>query len=523
MKKDKKTKNKKVKDTKKASKTKNKSSKKIVSRIINILSIIVLGLFLYKVYKLDMIPMKYYKVGAIALIVLELIYTLLCINKKKTGKLLVIFNIFAVLFMIGELFGVWYIDKTVNFLQKNLMKDYEIDEYYVVANAKSTIKSIKELDGETIYYSVDTDNYKELKEALKKKTTAKIEKVDTLSDSLMKLDYPENAILINSGTFDSLIENDPVYDEHTKIIDTIKISIKKKQKKESDIDITSESFIIYLSGIDTRGNTLVKKSLSDVNMLITVNPKTKTILLVSIPRDSYVQLHGYSGKKDKLTHAGSLGGVELSKATVEDMMDVHADYYARVNFKAVINLVNAVGGVDVYEEHTKQSFRLWTNRTCVIQPGENHLYGDCALAFARERYHYSDGDMQRNRNQQMVLKALFNRITSSADMVANYSKLLNAVDGTFETDMSQEDIAALIKFQLNDMSAWKFESQNVTGGTGRTTTYSSGSTELSVVYPTQESINAAKEAIKKVYNGEPLEDTTTDTTTTDSTTTKTAQ
>jgi LCP family protein required for cell wall assembly len=386
------------------------------------------------------------------------------------------------------------------------MKDYEVDEFYLVTNFDSKIKSSKELNGGIIYYNVDTEHYNKMKENLKKKTNAKIEETESLADTLVQLAEMEKVVILNSGIYQSITDNDPEYGKHLKIIDTIKIYVKKeKSKKKANVDeITTKPFIIFLSGIDTRGNTLVKKSLSDVNMLITVNPNTKTILLVSIPRDSYVQLHGYRGK-DKLTHAGSLGGLELSKATVEDFMGVKADYYARVNFRAVINLVDAVGGITVQEDpEVKKRFKAWTNAGCWIEPGENHFGGECALAFARERYHYSKGDMQRNINQQKVLKALFDKMSTNTYTVAHYTDILNAVNGTFETDMQMEEIAALVKFQLNDLTPWKFESQNVVGGTGRTTTLSSGSTELSVVYPNQSSVNEAKEAIRKVLAGESL-------------------
>ena len=523
MKKEKKTKKIKEKNTKVKTKKKDTKGKKIariiirtISILLLIASVVMLVLFLKSILDLDMLPMKYFKIGALTLIGLDLIYALVCINKKKAGVLLIIFDIFAIAIMVAQWFGISYIGKTQTFLKDNLMNDYDVDEYYFVTNASSDTKSLEKIDGDTIYYYVDTDYYSILKKSFKKKTSAKLEEVDSLADALTKLDTPENIILINSGTFDSITENDPEYDKNTKIIDALKLYIKKDKSKitQSEVDITSEPFIIFLSGIDTRGSTLVKKSLSDVNMLITINPNTKTILLVSIPRDSYVQLHGYRGK-DKLTHAGSLGGLELSKATVEDLMGVQADYTVRVNFKAVINLVDAIGGVTVVEDAIKENskpFNLWTNRTCWIHYGENNLNGECALAFARERYHYFDGDMQRNRNQQKVLKAIFDKVSTSTYAVANYNKLLQAVDGTFETSMSQEDIAALVKFQLNDMTPWKFESQNVVGGTGRTTTLSSGSTELSVVYPSQSSIDAAKEAIRKVMAGEPLHPEETQTT-----------
>lgn len=494
------------KETKKITKKK-KASKKIVSRTINILSIIAISCFLVYTYKVvNFIPIKYFRIAALSLVGFELIYTLLCINKKRSGIILKLFNVIGILLIAGCVVGYWYFDKTMDFMKKNFEKNYTYDEYYLVTNIGSKYKNAKALNGTTIYFNVDTDYLAEIKTELKKKTTAKIQETETLSEPLAALAEPGNVILLNSGLYQSITANDEGYAEHIKIIDTISIVVPRvKEEKEKEIDLTNTPFIIFLSGIDTRGETLVKRSLSDVNMFIVVNPNTKTILLVSIPRDSYVQLHGYRGKKDKLTHAGSLGGLELSKATCEDIMGVKADYYGRVNFRAVVNLVNAVGGVVVQEEpEVTKRFSLWTNRKCWIEPGENYLTGECALAFARERYHYSKGDMQRNINQQKVLKALFDKLSTSTYMVAHYTDFLNAVDGTFETDMSVQDMQKLIKFQLNDMTPWKFESQNVVGTTGRTTTYSSGSTELSVVYPNQNSINEAKEAIRKVIAGEPL-------------------
>ena len=503
-------KEKKIKNTTKST----KSSKKIVSRIINILSIIITGLFLVYLYKVDILPIKYFRIGAIALVAFELVYTLLCINKKRSGVILKIFNVIAVIFIIAQAVAFFYLYKTNSFMKNNLGgKDYVIDEFYVVANVSSPIKKIKEADGGSIYYYVDTPHFTELKAALKKKTTAKIEKQDSLDASLDKLSYPDNLVILNSGIYESIKTNDEEYASYLKIIDTIKVKVKKEKQETPDIDITNTPFTIFLSGIDTRGKTLTKRSLSDVNMVIVVNPNTRTILLVSIPRDSFVQLHGYSGKKDKLTHAGSLGGLELSKATVDDMLDIKTDYTVRVNFQAVMSLVDAVGGVTVNEDKAKKRFSCWTDRRCWIEPGENNLNGQCALAFARERYAYYDGDMQRNRNQQKVLMAIFNKLTSSYTLAAHYTDILSAMEDTFETSLTDEDIKKLVKFQLNDMKGWTFESQNVTGGTGRTTTYSSGSTELSVVYPNQQTIDDAKEAIRKVLAGEDLHatETTTDT------------
>lgn len=501
-----------MKKNNKKKKVKNTKGRKIAGIIIRtfsfivlIASIVMLILFLKNILGLNMLPMKYFKIGALVLIGIELIFALVCVNKKKAGALLIIFDIIMIAIMVVQWFGISYIGETQKFLKDNLMKDYDVDEYYIVMNVQSDITKASELDGGSIYYNVETDHYKKLKENLAKKTTAKIEETDSLADSLIKLANPENAVILNSGIYSSLKDNDPEYIGWTKIVDTIKIYIKKEKKAENtpNIDITNTPFTVFISGIDTRGKTLIKRSLSDVNMVMVVNPNTRTILLVSIPRDSFVTLHGY-GRKDKLTHAGSLGGLELSRSTVEDLLDIKTDYTVRVNFQAVIDLVDAVGGVTVNEDKATKKFSCWTDRGCWIEPGENNLNGRCALAFARERYTYYDGDMQRNRNQQKVLMAVFDKITSSTALIINYKNILAAMDGTFETSMSKEEIAALVKFQLDDMEGWTFESANVTGGTGREVTYSGGSTPLSVVYPSQKTINEAKDAIAKVLAGESL-------------------
>ena len=193
---------------KKKKKNNKKMSKKrmIANRIIKILSIIILlvsivmtVLFLKKILELDMLPMKYFKIGALALCGIELIYALVCINKKKAGVLLILFDLIIILLTVIEFFGISYIGKTQKFLKDNLMKDYEVDEFYLVTNTNSTIKKAKELNGKTVYYYVDTEHLKKMKEALKKKTTAKVEETESLAESLVKLTDPENVVILNSG------------------------------------------------------------------------------------------------------------------------------------------------------------------------------------------------------------------------------------------------------------------------------------------------------------------------------------
>ena len=221
--------------------------------------------------------------------------------------------------------------------------------------------------------------------------------------------------------------------------------------------------------------------------------------MVNVPRDYYVQLHGKTGLKDKLTHAGMNGGVQLSKATMEDIFGLEINYYVRVGFNAVIKLVDAVfpEGI-VINNDQNYSIRCWTDQSCVFKPGDNKVKGRCALAFARERHAYSTGDRHRGENQQQVIQLLFNKLSSTKSLLTNYDKIMKALEGTFDTNLSTDNITSLIQFQLDDMRGWEFETANVTGSDASSETYSFPKQKLYVMIPNQESINEAKAKIEGI-------------------------
>ena len=163
--------------------------------------------------------------------------------------------------------------------------------------------------------------------------------------------------IINSGSFESLLSIDDKLEDKVRILDTIEVKTKVDEEN-INIDVTKNPFVIYLSGIDTRSNYMPARSLSDVNIILAVNPNTKNILMVHIPRDAYVQIHNTTGLKDKLTHAGTRGGIKLSMATIEDLLEIDIPYYIRVNFNAVVDLVNAIGGINIYSD-VNYSFTCW--------------------------------------------------------------------------------------------------------------------------------------------------------------------
>lgn len=479
--------------------SKEKSKKKVrtFSKTLCFIALIVLCVFLYVVYKLNVLPIKYFYAASISLGVLWLIYFAVCINKKIKKGILIIVNLLAIIFIIGESYVTHELYKTYDFLNNGLHVKSTKDIYYVVVNNNSLYNNSSDIKNKIVYYYEDIDEIEELKNIVTKRLKVTLEEVEdyhSLFESL--LEDNEKIILINAGSFDALIENDEKYKDNLKKIDEIEFE-KILENITSEANIMKEPFIVYLSGIDTRTDSMPSRSLSDVNMFIVVNPDTRKILLVNIPRDYYVYLHGKKGLRDKLTHAGILGGIELSKATVEDILGYKADYYIRVNFNSVVKLVDAIGGIAINSD-VNYSFRCWTDRSCVFKPGDNKVGGKCALAFARERHAYKTGDRHRGENQQQVIKLVVDKLTSSTSLIQNYDKILRALEGTFESNLSTDNITSVVQYQLDDMRGWEFITSNLSGTGGMEPTYSYPNSSLSVMFPDQKTVEEAKTKIKEI-------------------------
>ena len=264
--------------------------------------------------------------------------------------------------------------------------------------------------------------------------------------------------------------------------------------------ITKEPFVVYLSGVDNRGD-LTEKARSDVNILAVVNPTTKQAALINTPRDYYVDLAG-TDSKDKLTHAG-LYGVETSMATLGNLYGVDVEHYLRINFAGFINIIDAIGGVDVYSDQAFTSVGSpgYYDPTTFAE-GWNHLDGKSALAFARERHAFKTGDIQRGINQMKVIDAVANKLKSPA-LLMGFSKLMDAAADCFVTSLSQEQISALVRMQLGDLANWDIQSYTVTGsGAKSTKCYSAKGQSLYVMKPDENSVNEAKALVAAVLGGE---------------------
>ena len=279
-----------------------------------------------------------------------------------------------------------------------------------------------------------------------------------------------------------------------------KVTLGEEEPDYEAMAVTTEPFVVYLSGVDNRGE-LTENARSDVNILAVVNPVTKRVALVNTPRDYYVDLAG-TDSKDKLTHAG-LYGVETSMETLGGLYGIEVDHYVRINFAGFIDIVDALGGVDVYSDmaFTSVGSPGYYDPTDFVE-GWNHLDGAAALAFARERHAFATGDIQRGINQMKVIDAMLEKIKSPT-LLTNYSRLLAAVADNFVTSLSSNQIAALVRMQLSDFAAWEIENCSVTGSSSSSThCYSAQGQKLYVMTPDEASVEAARAVIQSVLSGE---------------------
>ena len=486
-----------------AKKNKNNIIQKIVDwKVILGIQVIASIALIALLFKLGALPMMYTMMIIVGVLVLLLISFLLMKPSKKaqSGNVrTIIGKIISVILSLGLLFGSLSVAKGDSVLSKITGADSQTTRISVIVLKDSIFKDVKDLKGQTIEASnTSSDDMKKAIEDLNKKvdniTVSNVEEFTQLADDLYS--GKTNAIFIDEGYSSMFEDTHENFVNETRVLYTYEIhkEVKDFAKKAN---VTEEVFNIFISGIDTTG-PVSTVSRSDVNMIVTVNPKTKQILMTSIPRDYYVTLAN-KGKKDKLTHAG-LGGVENSVKTLENFLGIDINYYARVNFTSLITMVDALGGIDVESPVAFTTMHGGYH----IKKGMNHMDGDMALGFVRERYGLANGDNDRVKNQQRVLTGMLEKMMSPS-IITNYSSILDSIAGSFETNMSSSDITSLIKMQLNDMSKWEIM-QIQLEGTGKSMTGGAymPNNKLYYMIPNQNSVDKCVSLIKKMDAGEKI-------------------
>jgi len=459
----------------------NKRSKRArsgkVKRSVNIalLTIYVLlgGFLLFLIFRHNILAFRYLNVMTAAVVILVALASLLLIIYRKAEKFTIFFLTLAILVSSVSFFA---LQQFVGFTSHiNSTSNYSEYSMSVVVLKDSDVHNVTQLDGVTGPTDTDNDNIQKLIADIKTSQSKEltVEQSNSYLAAYKSLIAGEAKAIVLNSVFENIIESE-----------------------YPDYASKNQSFNVYVSGIDTYG-PISSVSRSDVNIIMTVNRETKKILLTTTPRDSYVPIaDGGNNQKDKLTHAG-IYGVDSSIHTLENLYGVDINYYVRLNFTSFLKLIDLLGGVDVYNDqeftsrHGKFHFPV----------GNVHLDSEQALGFVRERYSLADGDRDRGRNQQKVIVAIIQKLTST-EALKNYSDIIQGLQDSLQTNMPIETMIDLVNTQLESGGSYKVNSQDLKGtGQMGLPSYAMPDSNLYMMEIDDSSLAAAKSAIQDVMEG----------------------
>lgn len=458
-----------------------------------VIQIIVDAFVIGKLIKMNVVPTLYFVIIICCLIAVNLL-TFLSTKRLWTGIVMLIISLILSGVMIYGLDVLNKADSAVNDVSQD--SDKQVTEMVIVVLNDSEAQEISDLKEFTVGYLNDSDieasqnMLDQIKEAAGDISTAEFTGITEAVNALY--DKTINALVMNKAYIAVVSELDGYsdFEQRTKQIFSSEIVryINIVPEKETNLD----AFVVYFTGIDTFGG-VTATSRSDVNILAVINTKTRHIQLINTPRDYYVELPNSGGAKDKLTHAG-IYGVDNSIGALEMLYGVDVDYYVRINFSGFEEIIDALGGIDVYSEYdfTVEPIKHYT-------VGINHLSGIEALAFARERYSFAEGDVQRGKNQMAVITALIQQL-SSPEILYNYTSVLDSISQSFQTNMQSDTIYSLVKRALSSTSGWTVDSYSVAGNGSYEETYSIPGMQVYVMEPNVSDVEEAKSKIEAVLN-----------------------
>ena len=484
---------------------------RVIGIVLSILLVVASFYLLYQLIKINVLPTKLLFLITIIFVLSDAIFALLLCYYTRAVVSKIICVVITLVLIFGSCLGGYYISKTGSLLTNitNVTKHAK-NTVSVVVKQSSDIKNKSQLNGLSVgtLRTIGTQgSSKALTELSKDGIVMNQSEYDSLSAMLEAFYNGEvDSIIINESSRSQILDMESYaeFDNNTRVVYQTSYKVENTDKANAVSDITSKPFNVLISGSDTRGG-FDENGRSDVIMVATINPKTSTILLTSVPRDFYVTTACdaadgcMQGALDKITHTG-IHGTNTTKRTVEQLLGIEINYTFKVGFDTVTDLVDALGGVDV----TVAPGYAYSNSAITIHEGVNHLNGTQALEYARERYAYTEGDRQRTKNQQQVLMGIVNEATKPS-VITKYASIMDAMANTFSTTMSNEEISDLIKYQINNNPKWKME-QYMVDGTGDTLMCAELGDAASVMVPDQSTVKMAKDKINAVLAGKSADD-----------------
>lgn len=484
----------------------------MILRIIGMLFImfqaVVTAILIVTLLNLGILPDKYLVVISVILAVLLGIGIAIQLIFKKKNAVRNIGMVLSALVSIILIIGSVYLSKTNTVIEQIADNDKNYSTYDVVILSADKASDIQETADYTFgtCSNFNKDSYPEVISELNKRLKVTASTQDYVSafaqvDALYGGEV--DAVIYEHSFQDTISEQYTDYESKIKVIDQIKIE-NSASVTANQVDVLAEPFIVFISGNDQWGEVTMGGR-SDVNILVCVNPSTQQILLVTVPRDYYVNFVGLDDPTvmDKLTHAG-IYGVDVQINTLENLFDCDINYFMQVNFTSIVDIVDAVGGITVNNQYAFETDYV-DGYGFTFPEGEITLTGEEALWYCRERHHLEDGDLGRGRHQQEVIEGILNKVTS-ASAIMNYDKLLDAVSNCMITNMPKSQMTEFMKYQLEFNPKWHLFKTQALGDVDYMPSYAAGGQYLSVVLPYESSVEYISDLVAKISGSSELMD-----------------
>ncbi len=478
---------------------KNKVFSGILASMYTIINIV----FMIYLCVIDILALRYVVVAGIVLAIITLLVDLMILKTRSIFSRLIEIVLIALTLTV-YVFVYHNYNVTLDTLNMISQEVEQTEVYYLVVNKEASISSLDDIVTNEIYLLENGEDYTDIIEQFGDKEEIVYKYKPSLEELYIKvLSDLDAGILISNSQYEIICELSEEFKNNIKIVhqvehvisdDTSTDSVNPFVVLDDSKTIDNGVFNIYISGIDTSGS-ISNVSRTDANIILTVNltGETAKVHMTSVPRDYYLELHSKNAY-DKLTHSG-LYGIEETVASVEDLLDIDINYYVRVNFTTLVKIVDTLGGITVDSDFAFKAENYY------FSEGINYLNGSQALAFARERKSFEEGDVQRNINQQKVIEGIMSKALSDPSLITKYTEILSSLENSFQTNITPEEITQTVKRQTENFKTFDITTYALTGLDSSNTTYSAGSQKLYVMLPDQNSLSEAKDLIKSVEEG----------------------
>lgn len=429
------------------------SKNKIIKLIISLIYIVFTTIFIFKLNSMNIIPNKYLLLTIVILVILNIISILCLMVKNKWLKIITI--LIYLILSITYIFGIKYINKTNHFIDKtftnNEIESIKINYLLVSKNKYSN----KELYYKDVYYDAYDEHVDEAILELNKKYTSNMKKIDSLDEL-----YKKEVFFISDFMYEELQENGKINPNEYNIL--YKVELEIKVDKEDTDNKKKDTYNIYLAARDFSGHRV------DLNKIITVNTKTKEILITSVNRFSYLEIEGKG--KNRLSSTGYYG-VQYNKKAIAKELGIKIDYYFSIDTASFVELVDALGGIEYCSDEsytTTHALVLGTyddskGDKLHVKKGCQHFNGIETLTVARERNAFEGYITKRERNCNAIMEDILNSAKKSSN-ITRYPKILDSMDGMYKTNIPKDIVKSGIKSLLNDK--WSIKTQEIEGEYG---------------------------------------------------------